>query len=241
MFRSLRMVVVFIALGVPAAVFGIPWSALRRNTDTMYAWARGIVRLGLRAAGVHIRVEGLENVPHGRTCILLSNHVSNLDPPVLMAIAPGRVSFLLKQELMKIPLLGTAMRMGKFVPVARSHSREDARRSTEAAAEALNAGLHLLVFPEGTRSADGRLLPFKKGAFFMAEATGVPIVPIVVSGTAEMMPKGTNAMQGGWATVRFLPAFDPAEWGSREELMVAVRAEMQRTIDRLDKATANSA
>lgn len=230
--RSLGMVLIFVALGVPAALIGIPWSAWRGNTDTMYAWARWIVRLGLRAAGIHVRAEGLENVPRGRPCILLSNHVSNLDPPVLIAVAPGQLSFLLKRELMKIPLLGTAMRMGKFVPVARSQSREDARRSTEAAAEALHAGLHLLVFPEGTRSADGRLLPFKKGAFFMAEATGALIVPIIVSGTAEMMPKGTNAIRSGSATVAFLQPIDPAKYSSREELMAAVRAEMEAAIQR---------
>lgn len=227
MFRSLVMVTVFIVLGVPAALFGIPYSAVVGNTRWMYGAAVFIISLGLKLAGVKVVVEGRENFPKDHASILLVNHTSNLDPPVLFAAVPGMMSFFLKESLMKIPLLGIAMRQGKFIPVARSHSREDAAKSTKAAAEALAAGYNILVFPEGTRSPDGKLLPFKKGAFFLAQDTGAPVLPIVIRGTRAMMPKGTNALKPGTATVEFLPAMDPTRFATREEMMDAVRMAME--------------
>jgi 1-acyl-sn-glycerol-3-phosphate acyltransferase len=191
MFAALKMLFVFLVFGVPAALIGIPWSALRGNFRTMYGFGMGTLRLGVRAAGIAVRVEGIENVPAGESCIFLTNHVSNLDAPVLMPAIPGMTSFFLKKSLMNIPLLGTAMRMGKFVPVSRGHSREEAQKSVAAAADALKSGIHITIFPEGTRSRDGKLLPFKKGAFFLAAETGAPMVPIIIHGTAKMMRKGS--------------------------------------------------
>jgi 1-acyl-sn-glycerol-3-phosphate acyltransferase len=232
MFASLQLLFVFLLLGVPAALVGIPWSALRGNFETMYAWGIGSIRAGLRFAGIRVRVEGTENIPAGRSCIFMSNHVSNLDPPVLLPVIPGMTSVFLKKSLMKIPLLGTAMRMGKFVPVSRGHSRDEAQKSVEAAGEALRSGLHITVFPEGTRSPDGNLLPFKKGAFFLAAETGAPMIPVVIRGTREMMPKGTLKTKPGTAVVRFLPAIEPSDYATREELMDAVRSAMIQDLAR---------
>ncbi len=220
----------FLGLGVPAALVGIPWSALRGNFERMYGWGMGTIRLGVRFGGIRVRVVGLEHVPAGESCIFLSNHVSNLDPPVLLPAIPGMTSVFLKRSLMKIPLLGTAMRMGKFVPVSRGHSKEEAQRSVEAAAEALRSGLHITIFPEGTRSPDGRLLPFKKGAFFLAAETGAPMVPVVIRGTAEMMRKGSLKVYPGVAVVEFLPVVRPEEFASKELLMEAVRGAMERAL-----------
>ena len=232
MFPALRMLFVYLVLGVPTALIGIPWSALRKNFSTMYGWGMKISALGVKAAGIRVRVEGLENVRPGVHYIFLSNHVSNLDPPILLPLIPGMTSVFLKKELMNIPLLGTAMRMGKYVPVARANSREDAQRSVEVATDALNSGLHITVFPEGTRSPDGRLLPFKKGAFFLAEATGAPIIPIVITGTERMMPRKTLQIIPGEAYVRFLPPIRPQDASSREELMERVRAAMEEELAR---------
>jgi 1-acyl-sn-glycerol-3-phosphate acyltransferase len=218
------MLIVFVSLGAPAAVLGIAWSALRGNFRLMYGWGMGIMRLGVRAGGIRVRVVGLERVPAGEACLFLSNHVSNLDPPVLLPAIPGTTSVFLKQSLMKIPLLGMAMRMGKFVP----------QRSVAMAAEVLRSGLHITIFPEGTRSPDGRLLPFKKGAFFLAEATGAPIVPIVIRGTAQMMRKGSLKVYpkaaGGEVVVEFLQVVRPGEYGSREAVMAAVRERMENAL-----------
>ena len=100
----------------------------------------------------------------------------------------------------------------------------------EAAKDALAHGLNIMVFPEGTRSPDGKLLPFKKGAFFLAADTGAPIVPVIISGTTGMMPKGSLKIVPGVAEVRFLPVVEPTDYASREELMVAVRGEMERAL-----------
>jgi len=230
MFPVLRLLFVWLILGVPAAAVGISWTLICGRFNLMYGWGMGIIRLGLRAAGVRVRVEGLENIPAGQACIFMSNHVSNLDPPVLLPQVPGMTSVFLKKELMRIPLLGTAMRMGRYVPVARGHSREDAIRSVEAAKGALQAGLHITVFPEGTRSPGGHLLPFKKGAFFLAAETGAPMVPVAIFGTARMMPKGSLKIVPGEAVVRFLAVIEPNAYGSREELMEAVRQRIEAAL-----------
>ena len=221
---------VFTILAAPAALLGIPYSLLRGNINTMYAWAMIIMRLGIRAAGIRVRIEGLENIPRGESCIFLSNHVSNLDPPILLPAIPGMCSVFLKKSLMKIPLIGIAMRMAKYIPVSRGHSRVEAAQSVAIAGDALRSGMHIFIFPEGTRSPDGNLLPFKKGAFFLAADTNAPMVPIVITGTAQMMRKGSMNVYPGEAVVRFLPALRPQNFDSREDLMDTLRLEMQAAL-----------
>jgi 1-acyl-sn-glycerol-3-phosphate acyltransferase len=153
----------------------------------------------------------------------MCNHVSNLDPPVVLPLLPGRSSVLLKRELMNIPILGTAMRMAQFVPVERGSRREAAQASVDAAGDALHSGLHIMVFPEGTRSRDGRLSTFKKGPFFLAQQTQAPIIPIAVSGTQNMMRKGSSAITPGLARILVLPPIEPGGFETREDLMRAVR------------------
>ncbi len=229
MWASLRLLAVYLVLGVPAALVGVPWSALRGDFRTMYRWGMSIVALGVHAAGIRVRVLGLENLP-GEPSIIMSNHVSNLDPTVLLPAIPGMASVMLKKELMNIPLLGIAMRQGKYIPVSRGHSREDAVKSVAAAADALRSGLHIMIFPEGTRSPDGQLLPFRKGAFFLALETGAPIVPTVIHGTASMMSKGSLRIVPGKAVVQFLPPRRPADFTTRDDLMAAVRSDMEQAI-----------
>ena len=224
MFATFKLVFVYLTLGSITGIVGIPYTLLVGNIRLLYRVAMWVTNAGVRAAGIKIEIIGKENIPSGRSCIFMSNHVSNLDPPVELPLLPGRSSVLLKKELMGIPILGRAMRMAKFVPVERGSRRDAAKASVEAAAEALRSGLHIIVYPEGTRSPDGRLSAFKKGPFFLALETQAPIVPIAVSGTQTMMRKGSYAITPGLARIQVLPVIEPSKYGSREELMLAVRS-----------------
>jgi 1-acyl-sn-glycerol-3-phosphate acyltransferase len=223
MFATFKLVFVYLALGLPAGILGIPYSFLVGDIGPLYRVAMWITNAGVRAAGIKIEITGRENVPVGQSCIFMCNHVSNLDPPVVLPLLPGRSSVLLKKELMNIPILGTAMRMAKFVPVERGSRRDAAQASVEAAGDALRSGLHIMVFPEGTRSRDGRLSTFKKGPFFLAQQTQAPIVPIAVSGTQNLMRKGSSAITPGLARIQVLPAIEPGGYQTREDLLRAVR------------------
>jgi 1-acyl-sn-glycerol-3-phosphate acyltransferase len=198
---------------------------ITRSANFMYRVATSLAIGGVRLVGVKIDVRGLEHLQHGCSYIYMSNHVSNLDPPVLIPSVPGRCSVLVKKEVFRIPILGFAMKVARLVPVDRSN-REAAIESVRAAAEVLRHGLSMVIFPEGTRSMDGRLLPFKKGPFHLAKEAGVPVVPVTILGTAELWPKGTLAMKSGTATLVFHPPIDPAGFADREQLMVAVREQI---------------
>ncbi|MCU1320585.1 MAG: 1-acyl-sn-glycerol-3-phosphate acyltransferase [Acidobacteriaceae bacterium] len=224
MFSTLKLIFVYVTLGPLAGLIGIPYTLLVRDISLLYRVSMWIAHAGVRAAGIRTEIFGLEHVPVERSCIFMCNHVSNLDPPVVLPLLPGRSSVLLKKELMSIPILGLAMRMGKFIPVERGQKREAAKASVLAAAEALRSGLHILVFPEGTRSLDGRLSTFKKGPFYLAQETLAPIIPVAISGTEKMMKKGSAAITPGVARVQLLPAIESSEYATREELIRAVRA-----------------
>jgi 1-acyl-sn-glycerol-3-phosphate acyltransferase len=223
MISSLVMLFSFVFFGFLVAIVFIPWTLVTGNVTQLYIWANRVVRLGLRLGGIRVVAVGRDKIPAAQSCIFLSNHVSNLDPLVLIPLIPGRTSIFLKRSLMKIPILGYAMRLGKFIPVDRGGSMEAARRSVHAAQEVIAGGLHITTFVEGTRSKDGRLLPFKKGPFFLAKETGAICIPITILGTEAMMKKGSLRVTPGEARVIFHPAVDPANYDSRETLMLAVR------------------
>jgi 1-acyl-sn-glycerol-3-phosphate acyltransferase len=154
----------------------------------------------------------------------MSNHVSNVDPPVLIPRLPRRTSVLVKKELFRIPVLGWAMRVASLVPVDRSN-REAAIASVREAADVMRGGLDMTVFPEGTRSPDGRLLPFKKGPFYLAEETGYPIVPITIVGTERILPKAQKFLDpgAGPAKIIFHEPLWPRDFPDRDALIAAVR------------------
>jgi 1-acyl-sn-glycerol-3-phosphate acyltransferase len=195
------------------------------SAEVMYRVATKLGITGVRLAGIEIEVQGLENLEPNRSYIFMSNHVSNLDPPILVPSIPARCSVLVKKEIFSVPILGTAMKVADLVPVDRSN-RDAAIESVRAAAEVLRRGLSMVIYPEGTRSPDGRLLPFKKGPFHLAMEASVPVVPVTILGTADLWPKGTWAMHPGKATLIFHPPLDPANFADRDELMTAVREQI---------------
>ena len=137
----------------------------------------------------------------------MANHVSNLDPPALIPNLPGRTSVFLKRSLMKIPILGYAFKLGGFIPVDRDGNVESAQQSVAAGPRALAKGLHITTFVEGTRSPDGRMLPFKKGPFFLAMDSGAPCIPVSIYGTEKFIPRGSLRIHPGTRT-----SFSTSPW-----------------------------
>jgi 1-acyl-sn-glycerol-3-phosphate acyltransferase len=223
MFSALTIALAYVVLALPAAAIGIPWAMITGNISLLYRWSMWILRTGIKLARIRVQIEGREHIP-ARTCIFMSNHVSNLDPPILYPELPFRTAFFLKRSLMKIPILGTGMRLANFVPVDRDGRLESARESVQAGSKVLASGVNISMFPEGTRSRDGRLLPFKKGPFYLAMESGAPVVPVSIWGSEHMMTKGSLRIKPGTAHLAFHQALDPKQFATREQLMEAVRA-----------------
>lgn len=224
MISALALLFSYIVLAIPAAMIGIPWTLIRGDISFLYRWSMWIVRTGVRAAGIRVEASGADLVPKGTACIFMSNHVSNLDPPILLPLIPGRTSVFLKRSLMKIPVLGYGMRLGDFIPVDRDGRLESAKESVRDGVRVLHSGVHVMTFVEGTRSRTGKLLPFKKGPFYLAMESGAPVVPISIWGTESMMKKGGLSISPGVAHVRFHSPLWPENFSSREEMLVAVRS-----------------
>ncbi len=214
----------FWTLALPvAALLAFPWTLLSRNASFLYRVGMRSAWTGVRLAGVSVRTLGMERLdPHG-TYIFMSNHVSNLDPPILLPIIPGRTSVMAKKELFDYPLLGEAMRLGSLVPVDRGN-RDAGIAAVRAAGEVIRQGINMTIFVEGKRSFDGKLLPFKKGPFYLAMECGVPVVPVTIVGTHEIMPKRRFSIRPGTATIVFHEPIHPKDFGDRDALMAKVRA-----------------
>ncbi len=223
MISSLIFIASMVVFGIPSAMLFIPWCWITGNVLPLYKATRFMLSSSCRIAGVRIRVHGLENVPRERACIFMSNHVSNLDPPALISLIPGRTSAFMKRSLMNLPILGTGFRQGEFIAVDRTGNPTDAQHSVDEARRVLLKGVHITTFVEGTRSPDGRMLPFKKGPFFLAMAAGVPCIPVSIYGTEKILRKGSLRIHPGIANVIVHPPIDPAAFSAREDLMQAVR------------------
>jgi len=224
MIWSLIFITNMVVLGIPSALLFIPWCWITGDVLPLYKATRFMLASSCRLAGVRFQVEGLDRIPRDRACIFMSNHVSNLDPPALISLIPGRTSAFMKRSLMNLPILGTGFRQGEFIAVDRSGNPADAQRSVAEAQRVLAKGVHITTFVEGTRSPDGRMLPFKKGPFFLAMASGAPCIPVSIHGTETILRKGSLRIHPGEANVLFHEPIDPANFTSRDELMRAVRA-----------------
>jgi 1-acyl-sn-glycerol-3-phosphate acyltransferase len=222
-FRTILMLT-FWAVAMPfAALFGFPRTYLTKDISFLYNTCMWIAFTGVRIAGVKVRTVGLEKIDSSRNYIFMSNHISNLDPPITLPLIPRRTSVMVKKELFKIPILGQIMRIGSLVPVDRKN-RDAGITAVRDAVKAIEQGLNMTIYVEGKRSFDGKLLPFKKGPFYLAEECKVPIVPITISGTEAVMPKARFAIIPGLVTVEFHDPIEPADFGSRDCLIAEVRA-----------------
>jgi 1-acyl-sn-glycerol-3-phosphate acyltransferase len=206
-----------------AALTGIPWTYLTKDISFLYRTCMWGAWNGVRIAGVRVETVGLDKLDQTRRYIFMSNHVSNLDPPIQIPLIPGRTSVLVKKELFKVPILGKIMLMGSLVPVDRGN-RDAGIAAVRDAKAAIEQGLSMMIYVEGGRSFDGKLLPFKKGPFYLAEECQVPVVPMTIAGTQDVMPKARFGIRPGVVTVRFHEPIEPADFGSRDEQIAKVRS-----------------
>jgi 1-acyl-sn-glycerol-3-phosphate acyltransferase len=223
MIASFLLFATIVLLGAPAAIVFIPWTVITRDASALYKVSLLIIRAACSLAGVRTKAIGREGIPH-TACIFMANHTSNLDPVVLFPLIPGRTSALIKSSLMRIPVLGWGLSLAKFVPVERAGRVESAQENVAAARRVLASGIHITTFVEGTRSLDGRLLPFKKGPFYLAMDAGVPCIPVTITGAQSMMTKGSLRIRPGTACVHFHAPIRPQDHAAREDLVDAVRA-----------------
>ncbi len=193
-------------LGLPLTVFIflaiIATFAFDRSGRAIHAIVSFWSRLILLISGVRVHVEGMENIPRGRTVVFLSNHQGAFDIPVLQGFIPVQFRWVAKKSLFRVPLIGWSMTLAGYIAIDRDNAAE-ALRSMEAAARRIRKGTSVLIFPEGTRSDTGKLLPFKRGGFMLAAKSGVPIVPVAVSGTNVVMRRGGFSVRPASVRVRF--------------------------------------
>lgn len=218
MFRTL-FIAVFLSLYI--LILGPPlllYTLVTKNIDPLY-WAglQGVMFF-VRAVGVKVRVEGRDKIPEG-VCLFVANHTSAADAPAVVGAIPRRIAVLLKESLFKWPIVGQAFTLARFIPVNRKE-RESAIASVEKAAEAMRAGQSFLIYPEGTRSPDGRLQEFKKGAVVLGIRAGVPIVPVLCCGAQQVMAKRSMVIHPGQILVEFLEPIDASKyaWEDRDVL-----------------------
>ncbi len=241
MIASLSMLATYLVLGIPAATLFISWAVITGNVNPLYDVAQMISRTAFAMARIRVEVKGAEHIPAHTACIFMSNHVSNLDPPALIPRIPGRTSAFIKRSLMKIPVLGFGFKLGEFIPVDRDGKVESAQESIAIARSVMAKGLHITTFVEGTRSRDGRMLPFKKGPFYLAKETGAPCIPVSIHGTESMMAKGSMKIKPGTAYVEFHSPIYPENFATREELLEAVRAAIASGLPEWMRETGDSA
>ena len=183
-----------------AGPLGLIFASVLKWKRGLYALGHVGVQLTLSLAGIRYRVAGREHVP-ATAVVFCSNHESNVDPPVLFRTLHPQLHVLYKAELHKFPIMGTVLDVGGYVPIDREN-RERAMESIGRGAASLRAGNSFLIFPEGTRSRTGDLLPFKKGGFIMAIQAQVPIVPVAVQGGRAAMRKGSAIVRPVHVSVR---------------------------------------
>ena len=222
MIRTILMLGFWAVLVPIAALFCFPWVLITGDIRALYRVGMWGARNGVRIAGVRVKAIGTEQLDPKRTYVFMSNHASIIDPPVLIPLIPGRTSVMVKRELFNYPIFGKAMRMASLVPVNRG-DRDAGIAAVRAAAAVVRQGIHMTIFVEGGRSLDGKLLPFKKGPFYLAEECQAPVVPVTIAGTHYVMPKRSLSIRPTVVTVTFHQPIEPAEFSSRESLMEKVR------------------
>lgn len=204
MVRAYLYLAVFTPLTLLFSVSAFIWSFFDPS-GRMYAWhARLWARLALALNFVRVTVAGVEHIPDGPV-IFMSNHQSNFDILALLAAMPRQLHWIAKKELFEIPVFGPSMRRGGYIPLDRGDGRK-ALQSMDEAAATIHQGKSVVLFPEGTRTQDGNLLPFKRGGFILARKAAVPVIPVTINGSGKINPANQIRLYSGAIRITLHPA-----------------------------------
>jgi 1-acyl-sn-glycerol-3-phosphate acyltransferase len=219
-----------LAISVPTVVDAARGRLTKQACDErLRSWASKIVEHN----AMHVEVHGRENFDPSQTYLVMSNHQSHYDVPVLFYVLGGTLRMVAKIELFTFPFFGRAMLEAGFIAIDRK-SRDKAMESLREAKERMNNGVNVWIAPEGTRSPDGRLLPFKKGGFHLALDVGVPVLPVTVQGTRQALPRGASrSRRGAHVRVTIHPAIDLTPYQNPngvDALMADVRARIESAL-----------
>jgi 1-acyl-sn-glycerol-3-phosphate acyltransferase len=239
-FAAVRTVAAYLLVSLYVLIVGpagLALALLAGRPDVLYRLAVLGVRLGFWLTGIRFSVEGAEHVRPERPAIYAVNHTSNIEPPIVFLVLRStfpRLQILYKAELRKLPILGRAFDVAGFVPIDRSN-REQSDQAVARAVRQIEAGNSFVVFPEGTRSRTGELLPFKKGAFLIALRAQAPIVPMAILGARDAMRKGSPIIWPVTVDVKLGPAVETAGMSvdDRDRLIDTVRGAIAAMLDEL--------
>lgn len=206
---------------VGIALTVVVYSAFRPRGPFGESIMRGFGRLWVTVSGIRLTVRGLDNIESGVPYIVVANHRSNIDIMTLATALPIPIRFLSKKEVLQFPLLGAAMRGVGMVPLDRELGRKELASIIRSARLLASEGRSLVVFPEGTRSLTGEMLPFKYGAFFIAAQVGCPVLPVAISGTGAVWPPQSWLIRGGPVSVKVMPPITVTKRAARQSRQLA--------------------
>lgn len=230
--RKVFCLISLVLTTVALSLVAIALSVFNTQERNIHRLARMWARFHLRMCGITIRTEGLEHIT-APPYIFMSNHQSALDIFALLSSLPLSFKWVAKRELFRIPFLGWGMKRAGYVSIDRNHPRE-ALKAVDSAARKITEGMTIIIFPEGTRSHDGRLLPFKKGVFSLARRAPVPLVPVGIRGSHTLQPKGAFLPRGkGVIYIRIGEPLTPSGESkpAKTDLMLEVRERIQRLME----------
>lgn len=224
-----------IIYSILCSIFALLFSLIDRTHFLYFKLAKVFSKGILTIAGAKLRVKGLENFDHNATYVFVSNHASQLDIPTLQYAIPNRISIVFKKELSKIPLFGWQLVLGPYIMIDRANPDAAMKSIEKAKIKMTKKNLSPVVFPEGTRSEDGKVQKFKRGAFYLAVKSEYPIIPVSISGSFNILPKGKFKIQKGEITVFFDKPISTENVKNRKEeleLMEKVRDIIIQNLER---------
>jgi 1-acyl-sn-glycerol-3-phosphate acyltransferase len=185
----IKFLIILIA-AIPLSIIALVSTPIDRSGRTFHAMSRYWAKVILWLFSIKVRTRGTENIEPEKRYVYISNHASMFDIPAVVTGIPDDIRFVLKKELTRIPIWGWALKYGHYIVIDRGKAR-DAIKSLEEAAMRMRQGASVILFAEGTRTRDGKLQPFKRGAISLAVKAGIPVIPVTINNTFKILPKGS--------------------------------------------------